>query len=1732
MQNLTSFPRFDRLFGPAGLGNLLLLACCFLFFGMSRTSAQNGCAALTPTFINYEPCKYRVRISNTSECTPFIRFALESATFSDYSVNTAGGWTGTLVAPNEILMTHISGIVPIGVSFPLLFTLPPGISTAIDPLWEFTCDPGMSCFLFPAPILESCPDPQDASISGVKYRSCSASPYSNQPTLPGWPIQLLAEDGVTLISETETDATGSYAFYDLPLGQYIIKESAVPGWSPALPASGQAQVNLAASQQLVQNFGNCPACACDAIYTEILQLPSAASPCSYVLNVSSTAPAGCFTQMNIATAAGSFGSVTAGSGWSAILVDSQHIRATYTGGFLPPGISQPCFFSASSASGSQEFTVTTSYTLSGQTQTCTRAAGPFPCPAVIFPSDCCPAGSTLGPELVTNPNFQLGYTGFTNGYTAVPGGSPMTSGNASVANQAQAYASNNQWSCIDHTAFNAADFFLAVDGYAAPVVWQQTNVNVTAGTTYSFRAWVRNLVRPISNFADPTVSLWINNTQQVAGPITLPENNGQWSWICGTYTAQQTGPVTIAIRMAAGSSLGNDLAIDDISFRACVPPAPCQISINVVPINNCGLVQVVATSSGQLPISYQWCAGPTVNAYTTQLPCGPHTFCVTATCPDGSTATASMTYVVSDPIPPTCVTVPGFGVALNQNCSYTLTPQQIDGGSTDNCFIQNLSISPTVLTGCGVTTVTLTVTDWCGNTSTCSTGVQTIETVPPVITNCPTAPVPVTTNPGVCYYQGPLPTLTATDNCGTVTNFSCNWFTNNTFVPITAATQFPKGNNTIRCQAIDNCGNTSLSCTYTLLVEDKEKPTIICPQNVHVIGSINAVGQCKAIVNNIAAVASDNCPMLSTSWVLSGATTGNGNGDASGTNFMQGTTTVTYTATDMAGNTSTCSFTVNVVCSQWACDCPQGSTNGPDLIDNGTFQLGNTLFSSGYAPLPPSCSPQEYAVTDPVQVTTLCNNWAATDHTTGNATAGWLFFAADGAMTPGIDAWRQQVTLTAGTTYKFCAWVKNLNFNLDRPDPIVEAYILDVSLNPIGPPIATTGLLPEPALPSGWVMIMGSFTATAPGTHHVAIRTAGTSFEGNNFALDDIAFRACTPLPPSCTCPPNAFTNMSYKQNSGPNVPINCGDLAIWQCQFPTFNLSGNFMCQGNNCPSPIPMSWVLKNGANVPVDNGTMTAPSFLVSIPNASFATPGVYTLTLTGICGTDTCTCDIRIETPGCGNNCSCGQVNSASIHKTWDWWAPITCNNFNNPVTVPCLKPGQNYFIHGNFPCSSASCANGPVTWTLNRPSPLPPVSGTASSWYPHFDILMAGSHFTQPGIYTLTVTQFCGTTPCTCTFVFEVEACRCKCTDLPPVAVQGFNVAGSILNCKRTFTPQASLCANDQVYWFVNFGLVGTTTGSAPFMYNFPSGGGYWVCMLVERTDPMTGQKCYYARCRFIKVKCLFGPDPYVCETSVVRNGNFDEAVTPGELGNGGALTDWAWFPNAGYGSVFVDSTGGGHDSGFLVFNGGQNNFGAAYQQIDLAAGSNFVNLEYQYNNLQGEQLPAGTVLEFRLHAEPVPGSPNQVLYTHQISTDTSEAGWQNRFVSLPAQVNPDYKYLIVCLRNDAGDQQSLVALDNLSVCGSQSMLTGANEVPKNTTIRLFPNPSAGAFTIELSEPATADMRFRVLDLTGRLVAEQVAQIGSDTQFMDMHSVPNGLYFLQVLESGRLVAMEKFVVQGP
>ena len=341
--------------------------------------------------------------------------------------------------------------------------------------------------------------------------------------------------------------------------------------------------------------------------------------------------------------------------------------------------------------------------------------------------------------------------------------------------------------------------------------------------------------------------------------------------------------------------------------------APCQASFTVNQIGNCGHYQVTNTSTGTPPFTYQWCDGQTTANLDVQLPCGPHTFCVTVICADGSTSSATQTVNVVDNIPPVAKCLPGFGITLGPDCTYAVTAAAINDGSTDNCQIQSLSVNPALLTGCGNFPITLTVTDWCGNTSTCTTGIQTIEIVLPSIV-CPQNTT-VNTLPGQCYYTGTIPLATATDNCDPNPEIICSLLTPTQSILITPQTQFPKGTNNITCYARDNCNNASQNCNYTLTVRDNQPPTITCPLSITVLGTSSPPPvQCQAVVNGLAPTASDNCPMLGVAYTISAPTGGSGQNDASGTNFMQGASTVTYTATDMGGNTKTCSFTITVNC--------------------------------------------------------------------------------------------------------------------------------------------------------------------------------------------------------------------------------------------------------------------------------------------------------------------------------------------------------------------------------------------------------------------------------------------------------------------------------------------------------------------------------------------------------------------------------------------------------------------------------------------------------------------------------------------------------------------------------------------------------------------------------------------------------------------------------------------------
>lgn len=174
-------------------------------------------------------------------------------------------------------------------------------------------------------------------------------------------------------------------------------------------------------------------------------------------------------------------------------------------------------------------------------------------------------------ELVQNGNFELGNTGFTSDYTysAAPG----NSGYYSVGAQAAVPASNGAWTCTDHTTGAATGKFLFADG-GSGAVWRQTLASVQPSTKYEFKAWVNNLVTPSRDFGDPVLQLWLkagaNPATLIATAPALPENPDQWVLFSASWTspAVLNTPYVLEIR-SAYSDIGNDFAIDDISFKAC-----------------------------------------------------------------------------------------------------------------------------------------------------------------------------------------------------------------------------------------------------------------------------------------------------------------------------------------------------------------------------------------------------------------------------------------------------------------------------------------------------------------------------------------------------------------------------------------------------------------------------------------------------------------------------------------------------------------------------------------------------------------------------------------------------------------------------------------------------------------------------------------------------------------------------------------------------------------------------------------------------------------------------------------------------------------------------------------------------------------------------------------------------------------------------------------------------------
>ncbi|WP_367391080.1 HYR domain-containing protein [Lewinella sp. LCG006] len=400
------------------------------------------------------------------------------------------------------------------------------------------------------------------------------------------------------------------------------------------------------------------------------------------------------------------------------------------------------------------------------------------------------------------------------------------------------------------------------------------------------------------------------------------------------------------------------------------------------------------------------------------LPVGDNTISITPT--DGSSnegVACSFTVTVVDDEAP-MATCQNVMIQLDHTGSGSTTAEAVNSGSYDNCGVASLALSQTAFdcSHLGDNTVTLTVTDINGNPATCQAIVSVLGEVSAStiwyldadndgyytgngIMQC--------TSPGPGYrYEG----LSGDDDCNDNNDEEFpgqTWYIDadgdtyggSTMINCerpeygfllselngTGTDDCEDGDATINPSAIEVCDGIDNDCDGFFDGDDPDyidntMPSLTCPANIDLPMDD---GLCGAVVTWTAPTAIDNCDANLVPTQSLGLT--------SGSFFGEGTQTIEYSATDAAGNTGTCSFSVTVQpdAEMPSLTCPANidlpmddglcgavvSWTNPTVIDNcdvnlvPTQSLGQTsgsFFSEGTQTI-------EYSATDAAGNTGTCS---------------------------------------------------------------------------------------------------------------------------------------------------------------------------------------------------------------------------------------------------------------------------------------------------------------------------------------------------------------------------------------------------------------------------------------------------------------------------------------------------------------------------------------------------------------------------------------------------------------------------------------------------------------------------------------------------------------------------------------------------------------------------------------
>ena len=618
-------------------------------------------------------------------------------------------------------------------------------------------------------------------------------------------------------------------------------------------------------------------------------------------------------------------------------------------------------------------------------------------------------------------------------------------------------------------------------------------------------------------------------------------------------------------------------------------------------------------------------------------------------------------------------------------------------------------------------------------------------------------------------------------------------------------------------------------CTQLISIEDKQDPTVACPNNVVVANSCNTVSWPTA-------GSGDNCGIASLNSNI-----------ASGSYFNVGTTAVTYTAVDNCGNTATCSF--NVTVQQDCCGAP--SINGPATY-NGCISDSTDPSVTGQASATGSsstCQTPTMTYNDATTGTGTCTititrTWTATDPTTGATTtfvqqinlrdnsipsitncpadillpegasfAMWQDPAASddcgiasfNSTHPSGSSFAEGVTTVTYTATDFCGNVATCSFNVTVPQSCNSAPVITCPDNYVGclaaPVIrSATGIATASnngGDACGDPLITYSDVTTSEGPckgEFVLQRTWSATEQNSNLTStciqsitikDDIAPTIIN-CPANITVPANTYTaswslptanddcgidSFGSTHNSGQTFPVGTTTVtytALDQCGNTTtcsFTVTVNETCQATP---------VITCPADYSACIGTSTDP-----------ATTGQATASITGsMCGTPVITYVDQTTNGPC--------ADQVSIQRTWTATEPssnlaVSCvqNIYLRDIVAPTIAncpanitlPNNTYIATWSLPAANDNC--GVASFISSHNSGDVFTSGTTTVTYTATDNCGNASTCT----FSVTVTETCTTPP---TITCPGDYIGCPGTALQPTVT---GLAAAINNGNLCGQPQ-------------------------------------------------------------------------------------------------------------------------------------------------------------------------------------------------------------------------------------------------------------------------------------------------------------------------------------------------------